>query len=261
MSTRTRREKDFAAREQMFVNAAHQHICEHGILGLQMARIARGCDYATGTLYQHFASKEDLLLAVCAGQADDRVAVFCRARDWDAPSRDQMFALAVGDMLFARRNPEHFRLAQYVFTEAVWKAASAHRRQAVMDANRPIGDIVATIVGRAIAAGDLDGRHRAPLELALGQWALTVGFHNLAHAEGVLSSFALHEPYLMLMRHAHLNLNGLGWQPLLDPFDDELLNDRINLVCDSLFRDLTGTPRSQAGILSPTSDSLQPRER
>ncbi len=238
MSTRERRERDFAAREQLFVHAAHKHICEHGILGVQMARIARACDYSTGTLYQHFASKEDLLLAVCEAKAGDRVEVFQRAKRWEAPSRDQIFALAVGDMLFARHNPAHFRLAQYVFTEAVWKTASVQRRQAVMDVHRPVGEIVTAIVTRAIEAGDLEDRRRAPLELALGQWALTVGFHHLAHAEGVLSSFALHEPYLMLMRHAQLHLNGLGWKPFLDPFDDDALNDRINFVCGSLFRDL-----------------------
>lgn len=239
MSTQERRQRELAAREQAFVDAAVKQISEQGLLSLQMARVARDCHYATGTLYQHFSSKEDLLLAICAAQAGGRAELFARVADWQAPSRDRVFALVVGDMLFAEHHPDHFRLNQYIFTEVVWRSASATRRQAVLDAHQPLGAAVDRIVRDAIRCGDLDSHQRAPLELALGQWSMTIGMHNLVHADGLLDFFHLHDPYRMLLRHVQINLNGLGWQPIFDdPFDDSALDDRINQICDALFSDL-----------------------
>lgn len=67
MSTKDRRQRD-------------------GLLALQMARIAEECDYAIGTLYQHFASKEDLLVALATRNCLCRVDLFERARAGPAPA-------------------------------------------------------------------------------------------------------------------------------------------------------------------------------
>jgi len=241
MSTKERKKREFAEREQRFLDAAREQICQDGLLTLQMAKVARSCDYATGTLYQHFSSKEDLLVAMCADMSGTRVDFFQRVADWDAPSRDRMFALAVADMLFANKHPEHFRLAQFVFTEVIWQAASAERRQHTLEVCKPMGMIVHAIVTDAIQSGDVDARQRAPLELAVGQWALTLGMHNLVHAEGVLDLYDLKDPYRLMLTHTQLLLNGMNWQPLIDPFDERAMNDRIESVCKALFSDLCPT--------------------
>ena len=254
MGTRDRRERERNAREQEFLDTARRQICEQGLLALRMATVARACDYATGTLYQHFASKEDLLLALCAEQAVQRVEILRRAGTWEAGSRDRMFALVIGDMLFAQSSPDHFRLTQYVFTEVVWGAASEERRQAVLDAHVPIAALVSGIVEDAVRSGDLDSRGRGPLELAIGQWTMTIGMHNLVHASGVLEFFHLHKPYPLLLRHVQVHLNGLGWKPLMDPFDDEQLQGHLDHVCATLYPDLERAdtePNDDRGMTSP----------
>lgn len=238
MGIQERKQKQFAEREQLFLDAAREQICRDGLLGLQMARVARACDYATGTLYQHFASKEDLLVAICNELVAKRVDVFFRARDWQAASRARMLAVAVGDTLFARRHPEHFRITQYVLTEVVWQAASAGRRQQLLNTSRPMGEAVAQIISDALAAGDVDARDRPLLELSLGQWTMTWGTHNLVHAEGMLELYDLHDPYRLLLRHLNALLNGLGWQPFVDPFDDGVLEQQISVIHTTLFADL-----------------------
>ena len=189
MGTRERKQREFAEREHRFLDAARDQICQDGLLALQMAKVARSCDYATGTLYQHFASKEDLLVAICAEMAQTRVEFFQRVAKWQAPSRDKMFALAVADMLFAHRYPEHFRLSQFVFTEVIWEAASPQRRRNTLDVCKPMGLIVHDIVAEAVANGDVEDHGRTPLELSIGQWTMTLGMHNLVHAEGVLDLY------------------------------------------------------------------------
>lgn len=244
MGTQERKQREFAEREQRFLAAAREQICHDGLLSLQMAKVARGCDYATGTLYQHFASKEDLLVAISAEMASTRVEFFQRAADWQAPSRDRMFAIAVADMLFAHRYPEHFRLAQFVFTEVIWQAASPQRRQHALEVCKPLGLIVEGIVNDAITAGDINPHGRAPLELSIGQWTMTLGTHNLVHAEGVLDLYDLKDPYRLMLNQIQMLLNGMNWQPQVDPFDEQQLTDKINHVCSAVFGDLC-TEREQ----------------
>ena len=59
-----RRQREIAAREVVLLDAAQAQIQRDGLLSLQMARVADECGYAIGTLYKHFASKEDLLVAL-----------------------------------------------------------------------------------------------------------------------------------------------------------------------------------------------------
>lgn len=238
MGTRERKQREFADREQLFLQAAREQICADGLLSLQMAKVARACDYATGTLYQHFASKEDLLVALSAEMSETRVNFFERVANWDAPSRDRMFAIAVGDTLFAHRYPEHFRLSQFVFTEVIWQAASPQRRRHTLEVCRPMGMIVHDIISDAIVNSDLDARGRSPMEMALGQWTMTLGTHCLVHAEGVLDLYDLKDPYRLMLTQIQALLNGLQWRTLLDPFDERVVNEKLDEVCTALFADV-----------------------
>ena len=59
-----RRQRDIARREQAMLDAAQALIQRDGLLSLHMARVAEESGYAIGTLYKHFASKEDLLVTL-----------------------------------------------------------------------------------------------------------------------------------------------------------------------------------------------------
>lgn len=257
MGTRERRQREFAVREQRFLDQARSLICENGLLNLQMARVARGCDYATGTLYQHFASKEDLLLALNSHLENNRVELFQRVVDWDAPSRDRIVAIAVADIIFARQYPEHFRLSQYVTTEAVWRTASPERRQEALENGRPLGESVGRIVRDALAAGDLDDHGLNPYELIVGNWTMAQGMHTLVHAEGLLDLYNIREPYRRLLMNQQLLLNGMNWQPLCDAWDEDALNQLLTRIHQALFPDLYDPVSCMGGSTSSFQDESE----
>ncbi len=240
MGTKERRQREVAEREQRFLDKARELMLQDGLLSLQMARVAEACDYATGTLYQHFTSKEDLLVALASEKSAVRAGLFERAADWEAPSRERIFALAVGDMIFARRYPDYFRLTQYVTTQVVWGAASTDRRRAALEACRPIGEAVFRIFRDAIDSEDLDPSGLTIAELMVGPWTLCLGMHTLVHAEGMLQQYEVHDPYRLLMRHVQHLLNGYGWRPRFDPADDVALNALIQRIRLELFDDVCG---------------------
>lgn len=216
MSTRERRRRDIAEREKLFLQKARELVREEGLLHLQMTRLAGECQYATGTLYQHFESKEDLLVGLLADGVEARVRLFERASAWDAAPRDRMFAMAVADTVFVRHHPEHFRVAQFATTEVVWAAASEARRNNYLELMKPVGELVLGVVGDAVTVGDLDVAGASAREAAIGVWTVVVGTHELVHAHGVLESWDVRDPYRLMGRSIHRLLNGLDWRPLFD---------------------------------------------
>lgn len=236
MGTKDRRQRERAEREQRFLDKAQALIQRDGLLSLQMAKIAEECDYAIGTLYQHFASKEDLLVALATRNCLCRVDLFERVSRWPGPSRERMVAVALADQMVIRQQPEHFRLAQFVWTDVVWGAASPESRQRSLQASAPLGAMIDAIVEDAIAAGELPARPGLPPQaLTIGPWTLSLGMHTLTHADGLLEAHALGDPYRLLMRHLHFLLNGYGWQPLVDPMDDAALDALNARLCRDVF--------------------------
>lgn len=238
MTTRERRLREVAEREHFLLETARELIRQDGLLNLQMARLAEKSDYAVGTLYQHFSSKEDLLVALATTNVQQRVELFERVSRWPAGTRDRMFGIAVADMLLMRHYPEHFRLEQFAFTEVIWGAASPERRQRALDAGEPIGRITENIVTEALRVGDLGLTDLKPFELALAPWALCEGTHMLAHTEGLTEKYGISDPYRLMLRNQQHLLNGLGWKPLLDPINEATLDARIERLCHEVFHDL-----------------------
>ncbi|TVQ34369.1 MAG: TetR/AcrR family transcriptional regulator [Wenzhouxiangella sp.] len=251
MGTKERRQREFEARERLFLDAARKLIRQEGILALQMARLARACDYATGTLYQHFSAKEDLLVALATRRLEEHADYFCQAAAWKAGTRERMFALTVADYNYAQRHPGFSRLLQYAFTEVIWEGASEERRQAMQSALQPPARAVRAIVQDAIEAGDLPDRGLDAGALMLGPWGLSAGIQSMMQTHGLLDGLGIREPGLQLYRHAQFLLNGLGWKPLMDPVDETALAALVQRI----EQDVLATDQSKAG---PAGNRINP---
>ncbi|WP_317932381.1 helix-turn-helix domain-containing protein [Halioxenophilus sp. WMMB6] len=223
MGIQDRKKRQLEEREQLFLDKAWTLIQQEGVLNLQMSRLAAECEYAVGTLYLHFSSKEDLLVALATRNVSDRLELFLRAAAWAACPRDRMLAVVVADVIFSQRAPEYFRLAQYVSTHTIWVAASEARREAALEASRPVGEAVRDIAEEAMRSGDVASSGLTTQEMCSGIWAMTEGMHSLVSASGLLETHSVPRPYRLLIKHAHALLNGLGWQPImpLNDFDQQ----------------------------------------
>lgn len=216
MGTSERKQREREEREQLFLDAAEQLIAEEGFIQLQMAKLAKACDYATGTLYQHFTSKEDLLMALLVRHSALHLEMFEQIEQWHAPSRQRIFAICVAEQDFNQRQANYVKLTQYVMTEAVWENASDARRQQFLQCGQPICRIVSGIVQQAIDDGDLDPQGSSTMELGYATWALCQGSHSLEHTQGLLEAFSIPLGPMTMYRNMHRLLNGMGWQPLVD---------------------------------------------
>lgn len=230
MGTTERKQREFEQRERLFLEKAEELIAADGLMNLQMARLAEACDYATGTLYQHFSSKEDLLVALASASCESHVDMFRRIQRWEASPRDRMFAIAVCDAHYALSNPVHTKLVQYVFTQAVWENASEPRRKTTLALCDPIGEAVSAIVRQAVENGDLPARGMKEMELALGPWCLCEGMQSLINTRGLLEACGIANPQHLLFRQVHIHLNGMGWKPLINPGDTDAIGALVERI-------------------------------
>lgn len=249
MTVQQRRQREFLAREQLFIKRAGELVRTEGLLHLQMSKLAEFCEYSTGTLYLHFQSKEDLLVAMAAQSVAKRIDFFQRVADWDGPSRERIVAIALADMLFTRRHPEHFQLVQYVCTEVVWEAASQTRRDEALEAAQPCGRIVSDIVEQGIKAGDVAPHSLKSLEMACGPWSICVGMQTLVQAKGLLDSFAIRRPYNLMLLHVQHLLDGMGWKPLLGTGNQTTHRNLIDRLRAELFPDLADVEEEAVSVV------------
>lgn len=237
MGTKERRQREVAEREELFLDAALARIQEDGLLGLQMSRIAEKAEYAVGTLYLHFSSKEDLLLALVTRAAQDYLDLLIKAANWNGSSRERMLAIAIADIVFHRRHPDHFRISQYSLCEVAWSTASELRRKAFNKANLPSLGIVGSIVEDARHSGDLQSTDQSVQELAVGVWALCSGYGNFAHAEGLLEMFSVSNPHVLMCQQLQTLLDGYGWKPLAGATNKQQTQQLITRIAMEAFEE------------------------
>ena len=60
----SRKQREFLQREQLILDTAQNMLHQNGYVQLTMERIAEAVEYSKGTIYNHFASKEDIFQAV-----------------------------------------------------------------------------------------------------------------------------------------------------------------------------------------------------
>lgn len=236
MSTRERRQREFEAREKRFLEVSREQIRADGLLNLQMAKIAEAADYSTGTLYHHFASKEDLLLALTTESSGLRQAYFAKASAWQASTRERLMAVVVADIAFLNRFPEHFKIELIAMNEVVWTRASTERRQAMIASKAPLGEVVENLIQEALNNGDLpvDRLIRAK-DVSVGCWSLCLGMHSIIHCDGMPEFLQLAQPYRLLCWSLQCFMNGLGWRPLFDVSDMDGLDALIERLKNEVF--------------------------
>lgn len=244
MGTRERRQRDYDEREELFLDAALEQVRRDGLLSLQMGRLAEQSEYSVGTLYQHFESKEDLLLALVTRSLQRYTALVHKALAWKATTRDRMFAVGVADLVFLQKHNDYSQIAQYSLCDVFWNAASTQRRQAFLDVSKPLMETVCNLVEEARRVGDLAEIGPSSLEVTLGIWSICRGHQNLSHIEGLLADITGSNLQPMMCRHLVFLLDGMRWKPMSKPANLDAPDRLFERVRDEVFRDEIGVIES-----------------
>jgi AcrR family transcriptional regulator len=224
----TRKQREIQAREGQILEVARSMIVEQGYHGLSMDRIAETLEYSKGTIYQHFTSKEDVLMALANQAMERRVGLFRRAASFRGRPRERMAAIGVAAEVFFRLHPDHLHIEHVIRLSSVREKTSEERRRFLEHCESSCLEVTGGIVRDAIAVGDLKlPADFTPEQLVFGLWGLTFGGYSIAASSPSLTNLGIHEPMTAILINANMMLDGFGWLPLSSEIDLSKLIERI----------------------------------
>lgn len=213
------KKREIANREIELLGIARRILLERGVGGLTMERIAAATEYSKGTIYQHFASKEDVIAAISMEVEQLRYSLVQRAAKFRGNSRERVLAMSVALDIIYRLYPEIWRVEELMGTASIReKLPEARKVEHDKLLERTFAHVL-EVIQEGISAGDL----APPAELTgqqvfLGLVAVTQGLYRIWAADWwnaawVADSAVVHE------RIVATTLDGYNWKPLSRDFD------------------------------------------
>lgn len=239
MATSPRKLREVRARELELLDLARELIAEHGLRSITMEKLAAASEYSKGTVYQHFASREDLFAELAACHMEGRISRFARAASIAGPTRERLTAVGLAEELYVLGNPPEYRMQMAITMDVFSSNARPDRMQKLMNLETQCVSITSGIVRDAVLAGDLVlPPHASPEGLTMMLWAAYIGTFKMFVCRSAeesdlacpVQSIGL-DPVLNLQRHIQFLLDGYGWKPLSSECDYDAVRERLLRDC------------------------------
>lgn len=214
----SRKQREIRQREELILKIARRLLVKDGYFGLSMDRIAGATEYAKGTIYQHFRSKEDVLAGIMVSNLERRADLLATAATFPGSTRERMAVVLLADELHCRLHPDHVRAAEIIEIASFIDRAAAERRIGLATWRHRNLSIIQGIVRDAVAAGDLDGAVTRESTVLIAIEGLMFGARTLADndRDGHLGITDVHD---ILRTAMAATLDGFGWRALSTEWD------------------------------------------
>ncbi len=236
----SRKQREWQQREQLILDTAQQLLQQHGLQGLTMERIASEIEYSRGTVYNHFASKEEIVNGIGIRCMQTLMEMFRRAQHYPSSQRDRLAALSLAHSLYAQLHPVEMQNMQLLKSPDIRSKIGPQKQQALLQMEQDITGIALDIVRAAIADGELPASQPGvadsivPDSIVMGLWSMGYG-SNLLHLSGIpFKQLGMQQPLDMMWLNTHKLLDSYQWQPLSNRFDIHHLKQTL---CEALYAD------------------------
>lgn len=220
MGTSERKQRERAERESLILDVGRKMLLKDGYHGLSMDRIAEEIEYSKGIVYQHFASKDDLLCGISINLLREGVAFFHRASQLRGRPRERLTAIALASQLLFRLHPDSFQAQLIIWVNAIADRASQERREVMGQLQTDLHVLLIGIVDDAIARNDLRlPPGVTPHNVMHGMWAMLVGADLTAQAPRFAKQWDTVEPAAVVRWNIQRLWDGYGWKPLSTAWD------------------------------------------
>jgi len=229
MVTLTRKQREILEREELILNKAQTLMHQHGYNHLTMGRVAEAVEYSKGTIYNHFASKEDLVCSLCCRCLTNLIDVFEMAYQYSGTTRERYSAIGIGYSLYHQIHPMDVQNIQTVKNNAVREKVSDYKLSEMESLEHKITKIARSIVQEAIDCGDLSKAHQKNVNtIVFGCWSMHYGALMLDQSDIPLQDLGFSPVVNMLWHNSNIYLDGYNWQPLSTTYDSKKLFEKIS---------------------------------
>jgi len=163
-SQRKRREQ--AARRQEILNAAEGLFSKYGFFKTGMAEIAKASQFAIGTVYRFFPSKEEIYISLVEVKVEELLRLLAKQIAQAKTTRDKIQAVIHVKLAFADRHRDFFRIYVSEWSGFEWTVKSAFGDRIWTRYEAQI-TLVADVIRKGIKKGEFRKVNPADASLAL----------------------------------------------------------------------------------------------
>jgi AcrR family transcriptional regulator len=225
--TKTRKARQREEREYLILQTAARLLSRDGFQDLNLDELAAAVEYSKGTLYLHFKTKEDLVLAVASHALKHRNNLLEKAAKFAGTTRERARAMGFACCEFAVAHPEFFAVEMMLQQISFWDRVSEARQNEHLEETRRLYHLVNQVVQDAVACGDLP-KTVSPNDVTLSMMSITMGSHCLVTQTQLQTLFDIRLPFSVLLTHQDRMLDGWGWKPLSKGDTHTSLDQRIS---------------------------------
>lgn len=216
-------------RENHILQTTAELMEEIGYSALTIDKVVARVPYSKGTVYNHFSSKEDLLVGLCILKLGELKKMFFRAATFNGSNRERLLAMNTAYFLYALLSPAQAMAVLYVRTSDLQAKASHTRLEKLFDADTDMMAIAIRVVEDALASGEFKLPHHMNLQqVTFGLW--TSAFGSIALLNSMIESCPVSSGLLLdqeFFNTVNIMMDGYGFKPLSTEHDTKASLKRI----------------------------------
>jgi AcrR family transcriptional regulator len=229
METLSVKQREIREREIKILDLARPMIAAGGITALSMEAIAAEIRIAKGTVYNHFANKEEIVLALAVQAVEQRLALFNHAVLMRGKTRERVAAIGLACEFYADRYCEFFQTEILVRNENLLEKTSPRRQEVLRTCEGRCMHAVAGVVRDAVACGDLELAPSHSVEdIVFGLWSLVYGGLMIEATSPSLADVGIQNARLAIRQNCNAMLDGVRWRPLYNAEQYQKWADKVS---------------------------------
>ncbi|MDT3777296.1 TetR/AcrR family transcriptional regulator [Nitrospira sp. MA-1] len=148
-----RKQREYEARREEILLAAERKFSQNGFFKTSMAEIAEDAQFAMGTVYRFFKSKEDIYISLVEAKVEDLLRLLEEATQSRLPAQEKLRAVIQVKLAFADQNRAFFRIYVSEWSGFEWTVKSAFGERVWKRYLAQI-DLVANLIKEGIKTGE-----------------------------------------------------------------------------------------------------------
>jgi AcrR family transcriptional regulator len=222
------KKKEIQAREAYFIDVARGILLREGYQGVSINRIAEETGFSKGTVYQRFASKEELITAIGLECRATLLETIQKGASFPGCPRERMLALGEALVFYSKYQSDNQRILKIIDAEAILQKVPEGQQAKMKRYDIQVFLTVLEIIEEAITKGDLVLKgDKTSQGLCFTFWAMMDGSFDASMGGAPLQEVGIDNPTAEVVRNCHYLMDGYGWRPLYSECDYEAITRRI----------------------------------
>jgi len=220
MSPRNISIKEFQAREYELISLARSLVENDCLATLTIDKLVAKSRYSKGTIYKHFVSKEDLLMAICNTSIKEMQQMFVRALEFNGNSREKVLAVMVSYVIWAKLYPSQLFAVLAAHSPSVAACCSKERNNTHKEHESSLMGLMNRQIEKAVESGDLNlPKNMFVEQVTFSMWSASWGAMALIMSKGESVKLGPMVLERESFTNARLILDGFGWKPMSKDWD------------------------------------------